>query len=121
MFFEFVNAVISLDLTWLASLFFNNLHYLFAFAALCFFFWGPSTRKVAIALALFIPTVWIWVDFQTVSGWAILAGGFLSVYYITKFTVLTFAEDIPFLKNNLVIISELHGIGLIIFYNIFLR
>jgi len=121
MFFEFLNAVITLDFAWIAGLFFSNLHYLFFFAIFCFFFWGPSTKKAVISMALLIPTIWLWVDFSTISGWVILAGGFLSIYYITKIFILTFANDIPALKNNLIIVSEVHGVALIIIYNLFLR
>jgi hypothetical protein len=121
MFFEFIQAVLTLDLNWLATLFFSNFHYLFFFAMFCFFFWGPSTKKVVVSTLLLIPTIWLWVDFDMISGWAILVGGFLSVYYITKLVVLTFANDIPFLKNNLIIVAEVHGVGLIVLYNLFLR
>ena len=121
MFFEFLAAVISLDVNWIAGLLFNNLHYLFFFAALAFFLWGPSTKKAVISTGLIILVCWIWVDFQTVSGWTILVGGFLSLYYITKIAVLTFADDIPFLKKNLIIVTEIHGLALIIGYNLFLR
>ena len=121
MFFEFLAAVISLDVNWLVGLLFNNFHYLFFFAALAFFFWGPSTKKAAISTGLIILVAWSWIDFQTVTGCVILAGGFLSLYYITKIAVLTFADDVPFLKNNLVIVTEIHGLALIIGYNFFLR
>ena len=121
MFFDFLAAAVSLDVNWLAGLLFNNLHYLFFFAAFAFFFWGPSTKKAIISTGLVILVCWIWIDFQTVSGWAILAGGFLSLYYITKLVVLTFADDIPLLKNNLVIVSEIQALVLIIGYNLFLR
>jgi len=119
MFFEFLAAVISLDVNWLAGLLFNNLHYLFFFAAAAFFFWGPSTKKTVISMALLISVIWIWVDFDMISGWAVLVGAFLSIYYITKIVVLTFAEDVPFLRNNLVIVTEVHFLGLVVAYNLF--
>lgn len=121
MFFEFLNAAISLDVNWLAGLLFNNFHYLFAFAAICFFFWGPSTKKVAISVFLFCLVAWTWVDFELMSGWILFGGAFLSIYYITKFAILTFAEEVPALRNNMVVISEAQAIGLIIIYNLFLR
>ncbi len=121
MFFEFLAAAISLDLNWIAGLVFNNLHYLFFFAAFAFFFWGPSTKKWAVSIILLIPTIWLWVDFSTLSGWVIMGGAFLSIYYITKIVVLTFANDVPLLKNNLIIVTEVHGLALIIGYNLFLR
>ena len=121
MFFEFLSAVVSLDVNWLAGLLFNNFHYLFFFAAIAFFFWGPSVKKTAISMALLIPVIWVWIDFDLMSGWVIFVGSFLSLYYITKIAVLTFADDVPFLKNNLVIISEIQCVTLVIGYNLFLR
>ena len=121
MFFEFLTALINLDLNWLVMLFFSNLHYLFLFAIICFFYWGPSTKKIVISMAIIIPTMWLWADFDSLSGWAIFIGSFLSIFYITKFAVLTFANDVPFLKENLIIINEIQGLGLLVFYNLFLR
>lgn len=121
MFFEFLNAAISLDLNWLAGLFFSNFHYLFLFAAICFFFFGPSTKKAVIATALFCPLAWVWVDFELMSGWLLFVGGFLGIYYITKVVVLAFAEDVPALRNHLVIVSEMQFVALFLFYNLFLR
>lgn len=121
MFFEFLNAVISLDVNWLAWLFFANLHYLFLFVAVGFFFFGPKMRKAAISALLLAFSAWALVDFQNISGWAILVGGFLAIFYITKIAVLTFAEDVPYLKKHLVLVSELHFVSILIFYNLFLR
>lgn len=120
MFFEFLNAVITLDLNWLAWLFFSNFHYLFLFVLICFFFFGPSIKKVVIATALFCPLAWVWVDFEMMSGWFLFVGGFLGIYYITKMVVLMFAEDVPALRKHLVIISELQFVVLFLAYNLIL-
>ncbi len=121
MFFEFLNALVNFDFVWIAGLLFSNFHYVFFFACVCFFFWGPSTKKTIISMAIIIPTMWLWADFDSISGWAIFVGSFLSIFYITKFAVLTYANDVPFLKNNLIFINEIQGLGLLIFYNLFLR
>lgn len=120
MFFEFLNAVISLDLNWLAGLFFNNLHYLFAFAAVCFFFWEPSNKKLVIAFILISLDFWVWADFEVFSGWGIFVGGFLSLYYISKIALLTFAHDIPQLKKYFVVISTIQALAALVIFNIFL-
>ena len=120
MFFEFLNAVITLDLNWLVSIFVNNLHYLFLFGMLYFFFFGPSIKKTAVATILLSIVAWLWVDFETMSGWGIFLASFLSIYYITKIVVMIFAEDIPALKNNLVIVSEVHFISLLVVFNLFM-
>lgn len=98
MFFEFLNAVLNLDLNWLAMVFFSNLHYLFLFAMICFYYWGPSVKKAVVAMGLLILVCWTWVDFEMMSGWLLFVGGFLSIYYITKLMVVAFAEDMPSLR-----------------------
>jgi len=121
LFFEFLNAVISLDLNWIAGLIAGNLHYLFAFAAVCFFFWGPSTKKLPIAFILLSLDFWLWADFEAFSGWGIYVGGFLSLYYISKIAVLAFFQDIPQLKKYFVVISTLQAITALVAFNLFLR
>lgn len=120
MFFEFLQAVATLDLNWLAWLLFSNLHYLFLFGVLCFFFWGPSVRKAAIATIILSITAWIWYDFQTFSGWAWALPVFLGIYYITKVGVVAFAEDMPQLKKHLVLVQEIHFVGLFVVFNLFM-
>ncbi len=121
MFFEFLKAVITLDLDWFVWVFCNNLHYLFLLTALCFFFFGPKVKKTAVATFLVCLMAWYWVDFELLSGWLLFVGGFLALYYITKIAVLTFANDIPVLKNNLVIVSEAQFLSILIIYNFALR
>jgi len=121
MFFEFLNAVISLDVSWLATVLFSNFHYLFLYAIICYFFFGPGLKKTAVSTLLFIPLAWIWVDFEMMSGMLLFVGGFLGIYYITKFIVLAFAEDVPALKNHLVIVSEVQFVALFLIYNFVLR
>ncbi len=120
MFFEFLNAVITLDLNWLVTVFSSNFHYLFLFAMLCFFFWGPSVKKTVIATIVLFTAAWIWFDFQIFTGWAWAVPVFLAIYYITKIGIVTFAEDMPQLRKHLVLIQELHFVGLFVVFNLFL-
>lgn len=120
MFFEFLNALLNLDLNWLAGLFFSNLHYLFFFVMICFYYWGPSLKKVVVAAFLLVLVAWTWVDFELLSGWVLFVGGFLSIYYITKIMVVAFAEDMPQLKDHLVLVNELQFLALFLAYNLFM-
>ena len=119
MFFEFVQAVVTLDFNWLLWIFSSNLHYIFAFIAVCFFFFGPSAKKTVVSMVLLFLVLWVWADFELLSGWGIFIASFLSLFYITKIAVLIFCEDVPALRSNLVVISTLHGIVLIIIFNLF--
>ena len=120
MFFEFLAAVISLDVNWLAGLLFSNLHYLFVFGAIGFFFWGNSVKKMAVIAVMFPILMWTWVDFEILSGWIWAVPAFMAIYYISKIAVLTWAEDTPQLKSKLVIISEIQALALIAIFNLFI-
>ncbi len=121
MFFEFLQAVVTLDLNWLVSTVFNNLHWLFAFATVCFFFFGYGVRKLAITVSLLTLLLWAWVDFELLGGWGIFIAEFLILYYISKIALLAFVEEVPSLRKHIVAISALQGILLIVFFNLFLR
>ena len=121
MIFDFFNAIISLDAGWFVWMLQNNLVYLFAFIALCFFFWEKNLKKTIAATILLSIVAWAWVTFEMVSGWVLFVGGFLAVYYITKLAILIFAQDVPQLKNKLIIISEIQFLVLVVAYNLFMR
>jgi len=121
MFFEFMSRLLSFDLIWIAGLIFGNLHYVFLFAAVCFFFFGPNIKKTVVSVILLSLVAWTWVDFELMSGWLLFVGGFLSIYYLTKIIVVIFANDVPALKNHLVIINELQFLAILLIYNFFLR
>ncbi len=121
MFFFFFYSVLNLDLGWFVWVVSANIIYLFAFLAVCFFFWDRNIKKTIAGTILLSIVAWMWVDFEIISGWVLFVGGFLAIYYVTKFAALTFAEDIPSLQNKLVIVSEIQFIVLLIVYNLFLR
>ncbi len=121
MFFEFVQAVLTFDLNWLATLLFSNFHYLFAFVAACFFFWNGNVKKTIVAFFLLSIVIWAAGDFSTVSGWMWAVGGFFSIYYISKVAVMAFAETVPQLRRHLVFVSAAQFWILFIIYNMFLR
>ncbi len=121
MFFNFLNAVLGFDIAWFVWLIEHNLFYVFAFITLCFFFWGNSMKKAVIVTVLLSIVAWAWVDFELISGWVLFAGGFLSIYYVTKMVIMVFAESMPSLKNKLILVSEIQFFALLIIYNLFLR
>ncbi|MBN1940712.1 MAG: hypothetical protein JW772_00860 [Candidatus Diapherotrites archaeon] len=119
MLFEFFHSLMSLDINWFVTLIGNNLIWLFMFTALIFFFFNG--KKVVAGVIVFSLVAWAWMDFETYGGIVIFAGGFLAIYYITKLAVLMFAENTPELSSKLIWITEIHGILLIVAYNIFMR
>lgn len=120
MFFEFVDKLLSLDLVWLASLVFNNLHYLFAFGALMFFFFDRRVRSAIVAFVLFCFLAWAYMDLEATSGWLFFVGGFLMLNYIVKLAVLTFAQADPKLSKHLLIVNFFSFYVLWSIYNLYL-
>jgi hypothetical protein len=120
MLFDFLNALLSLDIGWFIWMLKANIIYLFAFSAICFFFWEKNMRKVPVAVLLFIIVAWSWVTFAMISGWVFLAGSFLAINYILKIASLTVAEETPALKNKLPLVNELLFVALLIGYNLLL-
>ena len=121
MFLEFLSHALVLDFAWMASIFLHNLHYFFIFAALAFFFFTQKgVRFVFFALLLGL-YCWAWVDFSTVTGWAIFGSAFLMIYYLSKVAILIFAETVPELRNRLVIVSTVVTIFVLVSFNTLLR
>jgi hypothetical protein len=119
MFFEFLNAVINLDIAWLAGLLFNNIHYLFAFVAILFFFFEGKTKSIAIGFFVFCLVAWAFQDFESTSGWIYFAGGFLFLNYLLKIASLTFAESVPGLSKHMLVVNFISAYALLVAYNIF--
>jgi len=120
MFFEFLQAVVTLDLNWLAWLFFANFHYLFAFIAVLFIFFDGKTKTIITGFVLFCGLSWAMVDFNMVSGWVLFVGTFLAINYIAKLAILTFAEADAGLSKHLLVINMVSFFAMWSIYNLFL-
>jgi len=120
MFFEFVHAVLTLDLNWLAWLLFANLHYLFAFAALIFILFNGKTKSVLPGFIFFFLLCWAFTDFTDVSGWVFFVGGFLGLNYIAKIGSLTFAASDPKLEKYMLAVNFVITYSLWAAYNLFI-
>ena len=121
MFFQFLEALLSLDLGWFTWLVEHNIVYAFAFFALCFFMWDGNVRKALGATILLSLVAWIWVDMESISGMVIFAGSFLAIYYITKIAVMAFAEDVPALRKHLVLVGEVQFVVVLLVFNVFMK
>lgn len=118
MFFEFASHLISLDIAWLISLIMSNLHWLFFLYALMYFF--MEGKRVWWGFLVVVFVCWIWSDWEIVSGGFLFVGGFLSLYYITKLAVLSFAENSPGLKKRLLWVSEIQFIVALLAFNVWI-
>lgn len=101
--FEVIQALIGLDLEFFISLLFNNFFLAFGiFAAVYFFF---DKKDVIIYYLAMLGIIWAFVDIETLTGLAFVSSGFLVIYYITKISLLAFAENSPSLKRYMIVLS----------------
>ncbi len=117
MFFEFLSHLVALDIPWLISLVMNNLFWVFAFIALMYFF--TEGKKTLLGFLVITFVMWIWVDWETVSGMALFVGSFLALYYISKIALLAIAENSPSLQKKLFWVSEVQAITAIVLFYLF--
>ena len=118
MILDFLLHLMELDFPWLMNFIAGNILWVFVFiAAVYIFFDGKHTLLVT---GLLVIDVWGWMDFTNIMGWVLLTGGLLSVYYISKLAIMGFAAHDENLKKHLALITVLHGVSVIILYNIFM-
>jgi hypothetical protein len=117
MFVEFLSHFASLDIAWLASLIFSNLHWLFAFFATTFFFYDGKKLLAPFLLIIFV--VWASVDFSTITGWAWTVPTFLFIFYITRMAIMIFCSEVGSLKNYLPVIFVAQFLVVFAIFNLF--
>lgn len=117
MFVEFMAHAFALDLDWIISLIMSNLHYLFAFAAVVYFF--LEGKKVILGVIIISLLLWAVMDLGTVAGFVVFVGGFLIINYLTKLALLTFVEDTTF-KKWLIPVSTAQAYIVLLAYNYFM-
>ena len=115
---DFLAHLLAFDVAWVVAFILGNLHWLFAFVATAYFFSG-SKRVVGYFLIL-VMLVWSVFDLTSLMSWTVLAGGFLMLMYISRVAVLTYANDIPYLKTKIVIVMTIQMWIVVVLYNVFL-
>jgi len=115
---EFISRIASLDLQWFVQLFLDNLVLAFIFLVITFIFNEMKfSPKIFVVLSVGLIVA---EEFLAEMGIIWLVGGFLFVYYISEFVVLTFAESIPKLKNRLPLVETIFFFSLLAVYFVFL-
>lgn len=107
MFVEFMYHLLSLDLNWIIQFILLNLHWLFAFAAVMYFF--TDGKKVISGIIVVVFVLWAMMDGARLMGWVFITGMFLLIFYVVKFFILKVAEETPQLQKKLIWINELSG------------
>ncbi len=118
MFLDFLVLVLSLDLGKLVGWLLFNLHWFFMFYALMHFF--QDGQKVIKGFLLFILLIFVFVDFEILTGLTVFSAGFLFLHYTTKLMVILIGENTPSLQNKLILLSSIQGYLLIAVYNLVL-
>jgi len=117
MFLEFAYNMLNLNFSWLFELVMYNLHYLFGFVLLMYYFTeGKNTLRGFIVLIFEIWAVLGWID---IFGWIGLVGGFLALNYIVKVALLTFIMDDPKLAPKLYWVNEISAFTVWALYNFY--
>ncbi|MBN2126995.1 MAG: hypothetical protein JW703_01220 [Candidatus Diapherotrites archaeon] len=102
----------NLDIGFFIDWFSGSIFILFALTALMYFFSGG--KKVLKNTFLMIATVFVWIQFQELSGFIIMGAMFLGLNYILKLVLLKFAETTPSLSNKMALINEVSFIFLLV-------
>ena len=117
MFLEFAYNMLNLNFVWIFDVIMNNLHYLFGFALLMYYFTdGKNAFRGFVILVFEIWAVLGWID---VFGWVGLVGGFLAINYIVKVALLTFIMDDPKLAPKLFWVNEIAAFTVWALYNFY--
>lgn len=94
-FWEFVQALVSLDIVWLIDLVFGNLFFVFAFAAVALIIYEKN-----VIFYFFVVTGLIWItgDFSTMFGWT---AGFVPVLFLVGRAIVHSFDNIKSVVNNI--------------------
>jgi hypothetical protein len=68
---------------------------------------------------LTIGLLWF-ASMNEIVGWISLAGTFLMLFYLTRMVLLIFIDDIPQLKNKMVLVMTTQMLVMVFIYNNFL-
>ena len=114
-FFEALQALLSLNFTFFIDIFLDNWFLFFGFYALMYFFLEKkNTLFYTIILIIILSS---FVDIEHLTGLALISSGFLVIYYVTKIALLAFAEDSPLLRRYMLVLSTLQFYVAFFIYN----
>lgn len=117
MLIEAIYHLVNLEFDWFIQLVLLNLHLLFVFVGIIFFF--ANGKKVFSGTVALVLMLWVLNDVGSIFRWATFVGGFLSIHYIIKIGVLAFAEDDPRMSKKLIWVNEISSYIVWIAYNFF--
>ncbi|MAG17918.1 MAG: hypothetical protein CL944_00395 [Candidatus Diapherotrites archaeon] len=116
-FFEALQALLSLDVSFFVNIIIDHIIFVFGIAAAAHYFFDG--KKLIFWFVFISVTLWALIDLGTYTGLVFTGTLFLLVYYITKFAVLAFVESVPSLKPYIVAFNEFHFFIMLIIFLFF--
>lgn len=115
--FEFLGHLLNFDLVWLFSFVYANLLFVFMMSVLIFLFWeGKHFFEVFF---VFVILIWAWDAFGITSGIMIWGSAFLYLNYMSKVSVIKFAEETPSMKRIMIPIQSTVFYAMIVLFALF--
>ncbi|AJF60293.1 MAG: hypothetical protein QT03_C0001G0805 [archaeon GW2011_AR10] len=115
-FFAFLGQLASLNFSWIISFILGNLFWVMIFSCAVYFLFGE--RLFLIAFPVFVFAMWLWSDFEVLTGVGLFGAQVLLIYYISKIALLALTENIPQLKPHFIVVSSITGVIAIIAANL---
>ena len=116
-FFSFFAKLAVLDIGWFFGFVLDNLFWVFVFAAIVYILF--EGQKFFLAFVVFVFAMWLWSDFEAITGVGLFGAKILAIYYTSKIALLTVVENNSILRKHFVVISSITGVAAIIVANIF--
>jgi len=117
-FFEAVYALLNLDFAFFVNIIASNIMWVFIWFCVVFFLFDG--KKTIYFFVLFSILFWAFFDFGGLTGLTFISATFLLLNYLSKLSVIAWAENTPALKNNLIMVSETLFFTLLLVYTFFL-
>lgn len=108
-FFVFINHLLGFDLLWLLDFVLSNLIWVAVLSVLVHILFNGEKFFPALTFMTF--ALWLWNDFEALSGIGFAGAQVLAVYYVSKISLLSIVENTPSLKRHLVVISTISGVA----------
>lgn len=118
-FFEFFSQLSNFNFPWLIDFFMSNLLWLFILSMLVHTLFDG--KKFIPGLIFMTFALWLWGDFESLSGVGFMGTQVLVVYYISKISLLAIVENMESLRPHLVMISTISGVVSLTLANIFIN
>lgn len=107
-FFVFISHVAGLDIPWLVDFMLSNLIWVAILGVMMHVLFNG--QKFFSALIFMTFALWLWGDFEELSGIGFAGAQVLAVYYISKISLLSIVENTPSLKPHLLVVSTISGV-----------